>query len=53
MPKSRRTFIENCRRWIPVEVVRVEREVDPARYVQQDLQGTRYRFESGYAKRTA
>ncbi|MDE0214371.1 MAG: UbiD family decarboxylase, partial [Deltaproteobacteria bacterium] len=32
MPKSLRTFLEDCRREIPAEVVHVEREVDPARY---------------------
>ena len=47
MPKSRRTVLEDCRRQIPVEVVRVEREVDPARYVQQDLQGTRFIVDAG------
>jgi UbiD family decarboxylase len=32
MPKSLRTFLEDCRREIPNEVVRVTKEVDPAHY---------------------
>ena len=32
MPKSLSSFLEDCRREIPNEVVHVEREVDPARY---------------------
>src|SRR3972149_6466969 len=32
MPKSLRTFLEDCRREIPNEVVHVTKEVDPAHY---------------------
>ena len=32
MPKSLSSFLEDCRREIPNEVVHVEREVDPAHY---------------------
>lgn len=32
MPKSLRTFLEDCRREIPNEIVRITKEVDPAHY---------------------
>jgi 2,5-furandicarboxylate decarboxylase 1 len=32
MPKSLRTFLEDCQREIPSEVVRIEKKVDPAHY---------------------
>jgi len=32
MPKSLRTFLEDCRREIPNEIVHVNKEVDPAHY---------------------
>ena len=32
MPKSFRTFLEDCKREIPNEVVQVNRDVDPANY---------------------
>ena len=32
MPKSLRTFLEDCQREIPNEVVRITKEVDPAHY---------------------
>lgn len=32
MPKSLRTFLEDCRREIPNEIVHVRKEVDPAHY---------------------
>lgn len=32
MPKSLRTFLEDCRREIPNEIVHIEKEVDPANY---------------------
>ena len=32
MPKSLRTFLEDCRREIPDTVVHVTRELDPAHY---------------------
>ena len=32
MPKSLRTFLEDCQREIPSEVVRIGKEVDPAHY---------------------
>src|ERR1043166_6510075 len=32
MPKSLRSFLEDCRREIPNEIVHVNKEVDPAHY---------------------
>ena len=32
MPKSLRTFLEDCRREIPNEIIHVAKEVDPAHY---------------------
>src|SRR6202162_3636578 len=32
MPKSLRTFLEDCRREIPNEVIHITKEVDPAHY---------------------
>ena len=32
MPKSLRTFLEDCQKEIPSEVVRIGKEVDPAHY---------------------
>ena len=32
MPKSLRTFIEDCQRELPGEVIHISKEVDPANY---------------------
>ena len=37
MAKSLRTFLEDCRREIPNEIIHITKEVDPAHYDERDF----------------